>query len=259
MLDDPRLLKEDVASKDLVTSHGIRDALSLKKDASIRESGAGFFSSSWESDDDNDEDEASFDARIRRQILKKREETGHLPSKPKSSDGKPGQVKPEATTQRTRANVDSDDDDQPGTEKLSLKKKGMGSEARAEHLANADADLQLLGEAERQRQLRKQKKCHVQGHEDEVLGRLEKFKAHINGKDSGASEEAEADDDLSDWKSVNLKFAPEPGKDRMSRNEDPGVCVVVDHLLEKGKEKFNRMQAQQKRREREWAGPIPLT
>lgn len=43
-------------------------------------------------------------------------------------------------------------------------------------------------------------------------------------------------------------------QDRMSRNEDPSDYVVVDPLLEKGKEKFNRMQAKEKRREREWAG-----
>lgn len=43
-------------------------------------------------------------------------------------------------------------------------------------------------------------------------------------------------------------------QDRMSRNEDPNDYVVHDPLLEKGKEKFNRMIAKQKRREREWAG-----
>lgn len=43
-------------------------------------------------------------------------------------------------------------------------------------------------------------------------------------------------------------------QDRMSRDEDPSDYVVVDPLLEKGKEKFNRMQAKEKRRGREWAG-----
>ena len=43
-------------------------------------------------------------------------------------------------------------------------------------------------------------------------------------------------------------------QDGMSRKDDPNDYVVVDPLLEKGKEKFNRMQAKQKRREREWAG-----
>lgn len=43
-------------------------------------------------------------------------------------------------------------------------------------------------------------------------------------------------------------------QDRMSRNEDPNDYVVHDPLLEKGKEKFNKMIAKQKRREREWAG-----
>ena len=43
-------------------------------------------------------------------------------------------------------------------------------------------------------------------------------------------------------------------QDGMSRKDDPNDYVVVDPLLEKGKEKFNRMQAKQKRREREWTG-----
>jgi peptidyl-prolyl cis-trans isomerase SDCCAG10 len=45
-------------------------------------------------------------------------------------------------------------------------------------------------------------------------------------------------------------------QDRMSRTEDPNDYVVLDPLLEKGKEKFNKMQAKQKRREREWAGNL---
>lgn len=40
----------------------------------------------------------------------------------------------------------------------------------------------------------------------------------------------------------------------MSRSEDPNDYVVHDPLLEKGKEKFNKMQAKEKRRQREWAG-----
>lgn len=43
-------------------------------------------------------------------------------------------------------------------------------------------------------------------------------------------------------------------QDNMSRSDDPNDYVVHDPLLEKGKEKFNKMQARQKRREREWAG-----
>jgi len=43
-------------------------------------------------------------------------------------------------------------------------------------------------------------------------------------------------------------------QDNMSRNEDVNDYAVIDPLLEKGKQKFNRMVAKQKRREREWAG-----
>jgi len=40
----------------------------------------------------------------------------------------------------------------------------------------------------------------------------------------------------------------------MARKDDPDDYVVVDPLLEKGKEKFNKTQAKLKRRAREWAG-----
>lgn len=40
----------------------------------------------------------------------------------------------------------------------------------------------------------------------------------------------------------------------MIRRNDPNDYVVHDPLLENGKEKFNKMQAKQKKREREWAG-----
>lgn len=43
-------------------------------------------------------------------------------------------------------------------------------------------------------------------------------------------------------------------QNNMSRSNDPNDYVVLDPLLEKGKEKFNKMQAKEKRRQREWAG-----
>ena len=43
-------------------------------------------------------------------------------------------------------------------------------------------------------------------------------------------------------------------QDDMARNEDPNQYVVMDPLLEKGKEKFNKQQAKVKKRNREWAG-----
>lgn len=43
-------------------------------------------------------------------------------------------------------------------------------------------------------------------------------------------------------------------QDNMSRSDDPNDYVVHDPLLEKGKEKFNKMQAREKRKQREWAG-----
>jgi peptidyl-prolyl cis-trans isomerase SDCCAG10 len=259
VLDDPRLLKEDVPSNDLDSSDvrktrgvqlSVREALSSKKEESQKESESGFYNLF----DYSDDDEANFDARMRQQILRRRKELGDIPSKPKLHNGSSSPKDKERSM--SRSNAESIDDEQPRIEKLSMKKRGLGSEARAERMANADADLQLLGEAERGRQLQKQKKRRLQGREDEVLAKLEKFKVNLSGKPSASSSETGGGigEDLSDWKAITLKFAPEPGKDHMSRSNDPNDYVVHDPLLEKGKEKFNRMLAKQKRREREWAG-----
>nr|QMV80864.1 peptidylprolyl cis-trans isomerase 57 [Clitoria ternatea] len=259
LLNDPRLLREETsnnepsnATRDLQLS--VRDALNSKKEEHQKDSETGNLAHPDSSDDDDNE--ADFDARMRMQILKKRKELGDLPSKPKLQNA--GRSSSENhDTSATRSNAVSVDEDQPKVEKLALKKKGIGSEARAERIANADADLQLLNDAERGRQLQKQKKRRLQGREDEVLAKLKKFKSSLSTKatpTATAEDDGSAKEALSDWKDVTLKFAPEPGKDRMSRNEDPNDYVVHDPLLEKGKEKFNRMIAKQKRQEREWAG-----
>ncbi|KAG5536670.1 hypothetical protein RHGRI_024182 [Rhododendron griersonianum] len=255
VLNDPRLLKGDDLSKELNLSEvkanrdlqlSVREALSSKREVFPKESVTAepLY---------NSDDEASFDARMRLQILSKRKELGDLPTKQKfrieSSSPKDHERSP------PRSNAESFED-QPKVEKLYLKKKGIGSEARAERMANTDSDLQLLGNAERERELQKQKRRRRQGHEDDVLAKLEKFKNTISTKSVESNSKAQGgnDEDLSDWAGVKLKFASGSGKGNMSRSDDPNDYVVHDPLLEKGKEKFNRMQAKQKRREREWAG-----
>ncbi|KAL6523982.1 hypothetical protein OROMI_031077 [Orobanche minor] len=319
VLNDPRLLKEG-PEIDLNSVEGqktkdvqlkVREALSTKKDQQ-KELGPEFSESV-----DSDEDEASFDVRMRQQILRRRMELGDLPIKkelPNVVDStfsfsaqKLLKIVEEGLRVSSRDQSASpprskveNHDEKPKVDKLSLKKRGIGSEARAERMASANTDLQLLGEAERERQLKKQKKRRRQGHEDEVLAKLEKFKSGIstkfkesngedaeklksdlatkfkesngedaeklksgfltkseqsNGEDaSGNNDDDDDDNDLSDWMGVELKFAREPGKNNMSRSDDPNDYVVHDPLLEKGKEKFNRMQAKEKRRQREWAG-----
>ncbi|PON71720.1 Cyclophilin-type peptidyl-prolyl cis-trans isomerase [Parasponia andersonii] len=257
VLDDPRLLKEATPNDELDSEAkrvrevqlSVREALNSKKEE---------FQNGVEDEsygDVDDEDDANFDARMRQQILRKRNELGDLPPKQKLHNGdckpKDREVSP------SRSDAEKYNDEKPRVEKLSLKKKGLGSDARAERMANANADLQLLNEVERGRQLQKQKKRRLQGREDEVLAKLEKFKKNVLEKPLTPSSESGSGgnrEDLSDWKAVQLTFVPELGKDRMSRKEDPNDYVVVDPLLEKGKEKFNRVQAKQKRREREWAG-----
>ncbi|XWS26439.1 hypothetical protein CRYUN_Cryun26dG0032600 [Craigia yunnanensis] len=259
VLDDPRLLKQEILDKEHDSSDvkttkdvqfSVREALSSRREGAQKKDAEAELSDSL---DHSDDDEASFDARMRRQILNRRKELGGFPSKQKmqNESSKPNDNEISAP----RSNDESIDDDQPRVEKLSLKKKGMGSEARAERRANADTDLQLFSEAERGRLLQKQKKRRLQGREDEVLAKLEKFKQSISTKPEASSSEPGGvhNEDLSDWKAVRLEFAPGT-KDGMSRKDDPNDYVVVDPLLEKGKEKFNRTQAKQKRREREWAG-----
>ncbi|XP_016496996.1 peptidyl-prolyl cis-trans isomerase CYP57 isoform X3 [Nicotiana tabacum] len=256
VLDDPRLLKEEKHDQALDSNEGkstrdvqltIREALGSKKEASRKESEAGFH----ESLDNSDEDEAGFDARMRQQILKRRKELGDPPPKQKLLREN-GNARNRSPSSPSRSDAEHDDD-RPKVDKLALKRKGIGSEARAERMANADTDLQLLSGPERERQLLKQKRRGRKGHEEDVLAKLEKFKSGVFAKSNGSTN-AGKEEELSDWAAVTLKFAPEPGKDKMSRTEDPNDYVVHDPLLEKGKEKFNKMMAKQKRREREWAG-----
>ncbi|XP_076945270.1 peptidyl-prolyl cis-trans isomerase CYP57-like isoform X1 [Bidens hawaiensis] len=253
VLSDPRLLKEenardksnpekDKARRDLQMS--VREALNSKKEELVKDSDA-------DSADDNDDDETTFDTRMRLQILKKKKELGDMPTKSKKQKESSILKSHEKSPPRSKA---ESPDDRPKVDKLALKKKGIGSEVRAERMANADADLQLLNPHERERQLMKQKKRRRQGHEEDVLAKLERVKAMFSRPPSGNNNDSEGkkEDDFADWTKSKLKFAPD--KDNMTRRNDPNDYVVIDPLLEKGKEKFNKMQAKQKKREREWAG-----
>ncbi|XP_057779962.1 peptidyl-prolyl cis-trans isomerase CYP57-like [Salvia miltiorrhiza] len=167
VLNDPRLLKDGLEKhlnsaeeqKSRESQLIVREALSKKEPK--EELGAG----TSDSPDHSDEDESSFDTRMRQQILRRRQELGDKPTKKDLRNERKASQKHAASPPRSSV---GECDEKPKADKLSMKKKGLGSEARAERLANADADLQLLGEAERSRQLHKQKKRMRQGHEDEV-------------------------------------------------------------------------------------------
>ncbi|XP_057516495.1 peptidyl-prolyl cis-trans isomerase CYP57 isoform X1 [Amaranthus tricolor] len=258
VLNDPRLLKEQNPAEEMNPNElkiarsiqlSVREALSSKK----QESQKGTTDELSDPHADSEDDELSFDARMRQQILKKRMENDDLPTKQNLKiEGSKSKVQSKSAPSRSDP---ESSDDQKKVAKLSIRKKGIGSEARAERVANADTDLQLLNNAERERLLQKQKKRRLKGREDEVLAKLERFKSSFASKAvESNSKSYDGDEDLSDWKTVRLKFAPDPKKNNMSRNEDVNDYAVIDPLLEKGKEKFNRMIAKQKRREREWAG-----
>ncbi|XP_058106070.1 peptidyl-prolyl cis-trans isomerase CYP57 [Magnolia sinica] len=260
VLNDPRLLKEAPKEelnalevqrkKDLQIS--VREALASKRDNTERQSDINLS----DGNDLSDDDEAKFDARMRLQILRKRKDLGEITSRQKMTDDEYSPKEHGMASPRSNG----EDLERRGSkkEKLSLKKKGIGSEARAEHLAKADADLQLLGDDERHRQMQKQKKRRLQGREEDTLAKLERFRKSVALKPIiPVSNESRGDDeaDESGWTAHQLKFMPDPSnKDGMARKDDPNEYVVHDPLLEKGKEKFNKMQAKLKRREREWAG-----
>ncbi|KAL6882097.1 hypothetical protein ACP4OV_011569 [Aristida adscensionis] len=263
VLDDPRFLKGDPEDgqlskeqeekkKDTVLS--VREALISKKDDSREPEHAP------ETDDyPEDENEEDFDNRMRSQILRKRMELGDVRPRETSKTDKPRRKDRELPDRRSDHDDDDDDQDQSQkSKKLSLKKKGIGSEASAERMSKSDANLQLLNPAEQERHLQKQRKRRLQGREDETLAKLQKFKASFlstsqatENIDNKAEEEEE---DYTGWHTNRLTFLRDSSKDGMARKDDPDDYVVVDPLLEKGKQKFNKMQAKLKRREREWAG-----
>lgn len=261
VLDDPRLLKGDKSNEDMNSEKAqiakdlklsIRDSLTAKK-GQPQESVADLSvdrRQSEDDNDDNDDNEMSFDARMREQILKRRKEMGDTTTK------KPQRVTEKSNSKDTEKLIprsDSEDTDKRSkVKKLSINKKQIGSEARAERLANADTDMQLLNTTEQARLLQKQKKRRLQGREDEALAKLEKIKQFLSHKSTTSNEETKDknDEDNAPW--FRAKFAPVTIKEKSEPT--PNDYVVHDPLLEKGKEKFNKMIAKQKRREREWAG-----
>ncbi|KAG0459504.1 hypothetical protein HPP92_022632 [Vanilla planifolia] len=270
VLDDPRFLKEPMEEQ-LVNSTEtekkkekqrlVREALTMKrsdpsKDDEIHQSKTYDYENNDE--DEDEDDEAQFDARMRSLALKRGRELGSIShAKVPTSSG----IKLTKKDRMLSPSKDEDNDhDVPASkvEKLSIKKRGIGSEARAEEMTKADSDLQLLSYAEQERYKQKQRKRRFQGREEETLAKLEKFKKSVAGKLSAPSNSISNDTDVeneSRWLANQLKFTPDLSeKDAMARKEDPNEYVVHDPLLEKGKEKFNRMQAKLKRREREWAG-----
>ncbi|KAJ6814643.1 putative peptidyl-prolyl cis-trans isomerase CYP57 [Iris pallida] len=263
VLDDPRFLKEDAQKDELSSAElekrkdaqmSVREALSSRKGNSKKEPETDFASAY----DNSDDDEATFDTRMRLQILNKRKELGEVIIHEKIATGKSS--KKDRKVPSPRSHGEDIDGEGSKVEKLSMKKKGIGSEARAEHIAKADSDLQLLNQAEQERQKQKQKKRRLHGREEDTLARLQKFKKSLSTKLSAPTsndlkDKNEGEDDDSEWTANRLTFIPESAeKDGMTRRDDPNEYVLHDPLLEKGKEKFNRMQAKLKRREREWAG-----
>ncbi|XP_020105734.1 peptidyl-prolyl cis-trans isomerase CYP57 isoform X5 [Ananas comosus] len=265
VLDDPRFLKEEAGKEPLTVEEverkkgailSVREALSSKKGDS-KDSEFNYQETDDHSDEDADDgDEAKFDARMRSRILRKRMEMGDITTREKLTADK--SIRKDSERSATREIDGSEHQISNKGEKLSLKKKGIGSEARAERMAKADADLQLLSHAEQERHMQKQKKRRLHGREEDTLSKLEKFKAAFFKEipaPSTSNSRGKEEEDHSGWHTNRLKFIPEPSeKNGMARKDDPNDYVVHDPLLEKGKEKFNKMQAKLKRREREWAG-----
>ncbi|GLJ45343.1 hypothetical protein SUGI_0954400 [Cryptomeria japonica] len=261
VLSDPRLLKgeaeldslESIRKKELQTS--VREALNANKIGSLKKGDKKALS---DVDGYSDEDEADFDARMRQHILGKRKQLGDLRDKPRDEMKEKDILQKREPSSPTRISKEDSDDQGARQEKLTLKKKGLGSQARANLAENADVDAQLLGPAEQRRQMYKQKKRSRQGREEETLARLEKFKNFLGEPKNLPTDKSELSNDEDNdmgWHLHTLKFMSDASKkDDMATKDDPDAYTVHDPLLEKGKEKFNKMQAKMKRRQREWAG-----
>ncbi|KAI5078716.1 hypothetical protein GOP47_0006387 [Adiantum capillus-veneris] len=259
VLNDPRLLKGDTDDayvdelevkrrKELQSS--VREALNTRKKAI--DGGPMERERSRVAGDSDEEDDVDFDAAMRRKVLEKRKkfDEGHGSVK-QIRQGKSAKAEDEPASS-------SEDDENALTkrDKLSLKKKGLGSEVRAGLMLKADVDAQMLGPLEQQRHIHKQKKRARQGREEATLAKLKQFQNNLSKAKTGLSKDVSAaEDDDSGWLTHRLVFNSEKGKrDEMARNDDPEQYVLYDPLVEKGKEKFNKMQARMKRKEREWAG-----
>ncbi|KAM0864210.1 hypothetical protein ACQ4PT_044070 [Festuca glaucescens] len=251
VLDDPRFLKvepqveqlsKEEEEKKNETVLSIREALISKKTDSREPE-----HDSENDDSPEDENEEDFDNRMRSRILKKRRELG---------DTRPSENSKNDNVHRSDDDNDEEEDDDhqsSKSRKLSLKKKGIGSEANTERMSRGDVNLQLLNPAEQEKHLKKQRKRSLQGREEETLARLQKFKASfLSNKPANMETKADDGEGYKEWHANRLTF--ETSKDGMTRKDDPNDYVVVDPLLEKGKQKFNKMQAKLKKRDREWAG-----
>ncbi|KAH7437599.1 hypothetical protein KP509_05G079900 [Ceratopteris richardii] len=262
VLDDPRLLKGDADDAHLdemevrrrkAIQTTVREALSTRK-TSVPDMHEG--EKSRFPDSSEEEDDADFDAVMRRRVLEKRNkfDEGHRLTKKVDQEkmSKADNQQPSSPSSSSSSSED-DEDKTVRRNKLTLKKKGMGSEVRAGLMIKTDVDAQLLGPLEQQRHIQRQKKRARQGRETATLAKLTQFQTYLSKSKTEQSSQREDDD--SGWSSNPLVFAPEKGKkDDMARNEDPDQYVVYDPLVEKGKEKFNKMQARLKRKQREWAG-----
>ncbi|KAK8958588.1 Peptidyl-prolyl cis-trans isomerase-like 2 [Platanthera guangdongensis] len=273
VLDDPLFLKAEPTEARVNSAEmerkkemqrSVREALNSKRNDPNKEQKYDVSDSfGHTNDDDDDDDEVNFDARMRSQILKKRRVLGDIVSYEKLSTSSGSKsIKKDRVPSPSRKDKQDDDDDnnverKAKVDKLFVKKRGIGSEARTEQMVLADSDLQLLSQAEKQRQIQKQKKRRNQGRDEYALAMMDKFQKSLSKKLSApptSSNKGEDADELGFLSNqLMLKFAPDE-KDGMARKNDPNEYVVHDPLLEKGKEKFSRMQAKLKRREREWTG-----
>ncbi|KAJ7548364.1 hypothetical protein O6H91_07G008900 [Diphasiastrum complanatum] len=260
VLEDPRLLKEETIKMDANETRrikelqsSVRQALTAGTKDNQDESKPTFH----ESIADSDEDEDNFDMRMRREIIEKRKRLDDSKAaKSNNQDGKRDISKHDSI--HPRVHEEEDETKRTRKDRLSIKQKGVGSEAKAEMTSKADLDAQLLSPLEQQRQKYKQRKRTLKGREEVTLAMLNKFKSNLSNSKSAADKlEGKKPDleDETDWLNHSLKFTVAAAKkDDMSKNDDPNQYVVHDPLLEKGKEKFNKMQAKIKRRTREWAG-----
>ncbi|XP_024540575.1 peptidyl-prolyl cis-trans isomerase CYP57 [Selaginella moellendorffii] len=250
VLDDPRLLKSQVPGPETKEDKqrelsAVRQALANKNPLPAQE----------EEDvaSDGEDQDQTFDEKMRQKLLeKKRLWDPQQETKAKAvAENKKSKViqKPEKDDDDDEDEDEEEEESDIRKDKLVIKKRGLGSEARAEIALKTDVEMQLLTPQEQRRQKVKQHKRNLGSREETTMALLDKFREKLSSHKAAEPDKDEASDILSH----KLKFELDR-KDKMARKEALDHYVVVDPLLEKGKEQFNKIQAKMKRRNREWAG-----
>ncbi len=278
--DDARLVKAGTAAEEEVRAkldaewERERAARAVRSKLAGTREQAGEQAEQQPAGGDEDQD---FEGRMRQKILDKRRELGAAapsarPDTAAAEAGKGGETAAEKEARRAARRREKEEAEaaKRAAEAEKLRRLGLTK------LAAEDAALYTAGEVKR-REI-KHKRAHTADRENETLAKLAKFQQSLASTAPGAVPAAPAperegaagltrfvaeglyyaasdpeDDDPTAWRRHALRFdAANAAKDGKAFAPSADDYVVVDPLLEKGKEAFFKSKAG--KRQTEWAG-----